>query len=72
CAQDLLTPRVRHILKEAEKGWTNQEISGAHHLSKRLIAYACTSIFNKRKCGTRQEAVLISNAANVLSTLKGD
>ncbi|MEC0943884.1 response regulator transcription factor [Bacillus atrophaeus] len=64
--QDVLTPRGCLILQEVEKGFTNQEIADALHLSKRSIEYSLTSIFNKLNVGSRTEAVLIAKSDGVL------
>ncbi|MBU8721550.1 two-component system response regulator ComA [Bacillus subtilis] len=64
--QDVLTPRECLILQEVEKGFTNQEIADALHLSKRSIEYSLTSIFNKLNVGSRTEAVLIAKSDGVL------
>ncbi|MGW6030293.1 two-component system response regulator ComA [Bacillus subtilis] len=64
--QDVLTPRECLILQEVEKGFTNQEITDALHLSKRSIEYSLTSIFNKLNVGSRTEAVLIAKSDGVL------
>ncbi|WP_353854688.1 response regulator transcription factor [Bacillus sp. Bos-x628] len=63
---DLLTERECLILREVEKGYTNQEIADVLHLSKRSIEYSLTSIFNKLNVGSRTEAVLIAKSENVL------
>ncbi|MFC8151997.1 response regulator [Bacillus sp. GM2] len=63
---DLLTERECLILKEVEKGYTNQEIADALHLSKRSIEYSLTSVFSKLNVGSRTEAVLIAKSEGVL------
>lgn len=63
---DLLTERECLILREVEKGYTNQEIADVLHLSKRSIEYSLTSIFNKLNVGSRTEAVLIAKSESVL------
>ena len=63
---ELLTERECLILREVEKGYTNQEIADVLHLSKRSIEYSLTSIFNKLNVGSRTEAVLIAKSESVL------
>ncbi|MDQ0229778.1 response regulator transcription factor [Metabacillus malikii] len=64
--ENVFNEREKSILREVEKGFTNQEIADQLHLSKRTIEYSLTSIFNKLNVSSRTEAVLIAKAEGVI------